>query len=321
MTAVGSAGEAAGSAGDAPVTATTIGSYRRPLVHGEPVEVAAGVFVIPDDRIPLVPNVGIVIGDDAALVVDTGAGPANGATVLGHARRLAGKRPLHVAITQFDPGHGFGVQTFLGQATIIFSDAQRERMRRFGPAYAETFRTDLGPEVAAELTGLEFVEPDLAHHGRLEIDLGGVRAVLQNWGPAHTMDDQTVLVDDRVLFGGDLFETRMFAILPYFPPFDTHFDGDAWIATLAELADREVPVVVPGHGEVTDLGQVREVHDYLVWVRERTAASRAGDSALADAEVAIERAARLRWPDWDESRWARTALRAFWREADLRAER
>lgn len=321
MTALTSPGSADGPASDGSVSAANVGSYRRPLVHGEPVEVADGVFVIPDDRIPLVPNVGIIVGDHAALVVDTGAGPGNGATVLRHARRLAGARPLSLAITQFDPGHGFGVQSFVGHATIVFSDLQRERMRRYGPAYADTFRADLGPEVAAELAGLEFVEPDLVHRGRLEFDLGGVRATLQNWGPAHTMDDQTIIIDDRVLFGGDLFQTRMFAILPYFPPFDTHFDGDAWIRALDELVAREVPVVVPGHGEVTDCGQVREVRDYIVWVRETTLAARSSDCSLPDAETAIERSALLRWPNWDESRWARTALRAFWREADLGAER
>jgi hypothetical protein len=41
-----------------------------PIVRGEPVQVADGVFVIPDNRIELVPNVGIVLGDRAALVVE-----------------------------------------------------------------------------------------------------------------------------------------------------------------------------------------------------------------------------------------------------------
>ena len=45
-------------------------------------EIAKGVFVIGDRRVPLVPNIGIVLGDDSALVIDTGMGPANGAKVL-----------------------------------------------------------------------------------------------------------------------------------------------------------------------------------------------------------------------------------------------
>jgi hypothetical protein len=63
-----------------------------PVVRGDPVEVSDGVFVIPDHRVPLVPNVGLVVGDTAALVIDTGLGPRNGARVLDQARRLAGAR-------------------------------------------------------------------------------------------------------------------------------------------------------------------------------------------------------------------------------------
>jgi len=42
-------------------------------------EIAKGVFVVGDRRVPLAPNIGIVLGDDSALVIDTGMGPANGA--------------------------------------------------------------------------------------------------------------------------------------------------------------------------------------------------------------------------------------------------
>ncbi len=109
-----------------------------PVVRGEPVEVASGVFVIPDDRVPLVPNVGIVVGERAALVVDTGIGPRNGRYVLGQARRLAGDRPLYLTTTHFHPEHGFGAQAFRGAATIIYNRAQRDELRRKGGAYLGT---------------------------------------------------------------------------------------------------------------------------------------------------------------------------------------
>src|SRR2546421_13083673 len=83
-----------------------------PIVRGEPVEVSDGVFVIPDNRVELVPNVGIVVGTQAALVIDTGLGPRNGAYVLEQARRLAPERRLYLTITHFHPEHGFGAQAF-----------------------------------------------------------------------------------------------------------------------------------------------------------------------------------------------------------------
>ena len=77
-----------------------------PVVRGEPVAVAEGVYVISDNHVPIVPNIGIVVGDSATLVIDTGLGRDNGANVLEHARRLAGGGQVYVATTHVDPGHG-----------------------------------------------------------------------------------------------------------------------------------------------------------------------------------------------------------------------
>ena len=63
-------------------------------------EIAAGVYVIGDRRVPLVPNIGIILGRDAALVVDTGMGPENGEKVLATAKRLAGSRRLILTLSR-----------------------------------------------------------------------------------------------------------------------------------------------------------------------------------------------------------------------------
>jgi glyoxylase-like metal-dependent hydrolase (beta-lactamase superfamily II) len=286
-----------------------------PAVSGEPVEVSEGVFVIGDNRVPFVPNIGIVVGDHAALVVDTGIGPSNGAVVLDHARRLAGDRKLFLAITQFDPGHGFGAQVFQGAATVVYSDAQRYRLHHHAATYVHTFQT-LSPDVAARLDGLELVDCDVSYERRLEIDLGGTRAVLRQCGPAHTTDDQTVHIDDRVLFGGDLFGTRMFPILPYFPPFDSHFDGRRWIDTLDRLIATPPDIVVPGHGEITDVGQITAVRDYLAYLREQTRQLWLAGASHTEAAARIAEYAQTTWPTWDGPRNIRYAVRAFYDQLD-----
>ena len=285
-------------------------AYAAPMVSGEPVEIAAGVYVISDNRLPLVPNVGIVVGDRRVLVVDTGAGPRNGAYVLERARRLAGGRPIVLVVTQIDPGHAFGAQAFAEEATIVYSSAQARRLRDNAPAYAPMF-LGMGPEVADQLAGLDLARPAITYTGALEIDLGGTRAHLRDWGVAHTSDDQTILIDDRALFGGDLFQTRMFPILPYIPPFDTHFDGERWIAALDELAGLEVPVVIPGHGEVTDSRQIREVRDHLVFVRDESRRRLLAGEALDEVAGLIEGESLRRWPEWESPVWIRATVRAF----------
>jgi len=94
---------------------------RAPLLpERPPVEVAPRVHVLTDDRIDLVPNVGIVVGDDEALVVDTAMGVQNGDRVLARARELT-ERDLVLTITHFHPEHGFGAQSFEGSARIVYN--------------------------------------------------------------------------------------------------------------------------------------------------------------------------------------------------------
>ncbi|NUW35684.1 MBL fold metallo-hydrolase [Nonomuraea sp. SMC257] len=299
------------SATDPSRGAPDVSSGPAPIVRGEPVQVADGVHVIPDQRVELVPNVGIVVGEEAALVIDTGMGPANGAYVLEQARRLAGERRLYLTVTHFHPEHGFGAQAFKGAATIVYNRGQRDELRRKGSGYLGMFR-GLGPNIAGALEGVELVEPDLVYDGEAELDLGGRTAVLRTVGPAHTASDQVVLIDDRVLFGGDLFETRIFPITPYFPPHDTDVAPERWIGVLDQLIALGPEIVVPGHGEVSDVSLIRDVRDFLVYVRDEAGRLReAGLSADAVAAT-IDQDARIRWSTWERPEWISSAARAFY---------
>lgn len=283
-----------------------------PIVQGDPVEIADGVFVIPDGRVPLVPNIGFVRGERSLLVVDTGMGPKAGAVVLDHARRLAEGRRLILTLTHFHPEHAFGAQAFAGETTIVYNTAQRHDLRGKGVPYAEMFRT-FGQTVADALEGFEPVDPDVVYDGpSAEVDLGGRSVRLLTWGLAHTGGDQVVLLpEERILFGGDLFETRMFPIVPWFPPDDTDVDGSRWIGVLDEVLRLDAAVVVPGHGEVTDASLVRDVRDYLAWVRGEAGRMKSDGVSADDAVAAIEPAARERWSTWDNPEWIGFAVRCF----------
>jgi len=60
---------------------------RPPTVDtSDPKEIADGVWLVRDHRIWLVPNIGIIVGRDAVLVIECGLGPANGEKVFALAR-------------------------------------------------------------------------------------------------------------------------------------------------------------------------------------------------------------------------------------------
>jgi len=288
-----------------------------PVVTADPVEISDGVYVIPDGRVPLVPNVGIVLGERAVLVVDTGMGPRSGARVLEHARELAGDRRLLLTVTHFHPEHGFGAQVFEEAAVIVYNTAQRDELRQKGEGYVAMFR-GFGDSVAEQLVDVLLVEPHVAYDGpAAEIDLGGRTARLVTWGRAHTGGDQIVfLPGESVVFGGDLFETRMFPIVPYFPPDDTDVDGARWIEVLGKVIALGPAIVVPGHGEVTDVGLVEAVRDYLVTMRDEAGAAKRDGLTADQAVESLASTVRERHADWDNPEWIDFAIRCFHDQAE-----
>jgi glyoxylase-like metal-dependent hydrolase (beta-lactamase superfamily II) len=273
-----------------------------------PAEVAPGVHVLRDERINLVPNVGIVVGERAALVVDTGMGVANGKRVLAEARRLAGERPLFLTITHFHPEHGWGAQVFRGEATLLYNEAQRQELVEKFDGFVELFST-FSPEIAEILADVELVAPDLTYGDEARLDLGGIVAELRSVGTTHTRGDQIVyLPEQRLLFAGDLVENRFFPILP-----DPDAHGSAWIAVLERLEALEPAVVVPGHGGVGDAALVREVRGYLADVRDRVRAL-GPEVDVEAAKQQLEPEIRARHGDWDNPIWIPFAVESFHRE-------
>lgn len=272
-------------------------------------EIAPGVHVIPDRRVNLVPNVGIIEGDTGVLVVDTGMGPANGRPVLEAARRRSGDRRLYLTLTHFHPEHGYGAQSFVDDATIVYNRAQADELAESGQEFIELFST-FGPEVAELLDGVEFVQPHEMYEGRTELDLGGRTVALHEAGGAHTRGDQIVLLPaDGVLFAGDLVENRFFPIV-----FGDVANGPAWIETLDRLEAFGASTVVPGHGEVGGPELIRDLRTYLIEVRDEVAERLERDADVETIASELEPVIRARYEAWDNPEWIDFAVSNFYRE-------
>ena len=295
------------------MTDTTAAESPPPPVisDAEPQEVARNVYVIPDGRVPLVPNVGIVVGEREALVVDTGMGPANGRRVLAKARSLT-QKPLVLTITHFHPEHGYGANAFADAgARIVYNRSQQDELDAKGQAYLDMFRT-FGDAVAEQLEGVDFVEPDELYDDRMVLDLGDVTVELLHFGLAHTKGDQVVfLPEERVLFGGDLLENRIFPIVPWFPPQDVDVSGGRWIEVLGRLEELGPAVVVPGHGEVTGPELIGQVRAYLEDVRTRVTSA---SGTVEEVKATLEPEIRADYPGWDAPEWIGFAIECFYAE-------
>src|ERR1700716_2679345 len=80
-----------------------------PLIKESAIaKVSDHVYVISDLNVGLVPNVGIIVGTKATLVVDTGLGPRNGQTVLRATNAVSKNAEVYVVSTHFHPEHALG---------------------------------------------------------------------------------------------------------------------------------------------------------------------------------------------------------------------
>ncbi|MEW2524917.1 MBL fold metallo-hydrolase [Streptomyces sp. NPDC047071] len=204
-------------------------------------------------------TVGLVVGDEAALMIEAGSSLREGAWLRAEARRLlgGGRRVTHLALTHPHFDHVLGAAAFAGVEVFgaVGVDAVLDRDR-------EGLRTDavsqgLDARAAAEATDL-LVLPRHLVSGEWTLDLGGVQVLLANVGPGHTGHDLAVLVpgapgEPEVVFCGDLVEESG----------EPQAGPDAvpgrWPAALDRLLDLGGPDAryVPGHGAVVDAAFVR----------------------------------------------------------------
>jgi glyoxylase-like metal-dependent hydrolase (beta-lactamase superfamily II) len=277
-----------------------------------PAEVAPGVFILPDKRIPLVPNIGIIVGRDQALVVDCGLGIDSAENVLKLARQLAPGRRIVLTVTPAHPEHGFGAQVFKSDARITYNSAQRDYFARTGAKLLDGFQAGVLPlEQKHLLDGVVITPPHDTYDGdRATLDLGGRMVEFRTWGTAHSPGDQIVhLADERIVFAGDLLEERMFPIVPLFPPMITAADMDIarWEVVLAEILRLEPRLIVPGHGNLGGPEIAAEVLGYFGQVR--TLVRAAGESTNG-----LEARVRAQYPTWENSQFIAPTVQYFSRQ-------
>ena len=176
-----------------------------PLVREDATQkISNHVYVIPDNNVGMVPNVGIVVGSRATLVVDTGLGARNGKTVMKEVEKVSKNNELYLVTTHFHPEHDLGAQGFPAHTKVVRSQAQVKEIAELGLETAKRF-SGISPLHAELLQGAEFRTADITFDQEHTLDLGGVRVRILAMGYNHTRGDTATFVEpDRVLFSGDV---------------------------------------------------------------------------------------------------------------------
>ena len=147
--------------------------------------------------------------------------------------------------------------------------------------------------------------PDILFDREAKVDLGGVTVRLVWLGPAHTRGDNNVfVVEDGVLFTGDVVINRFFPIFP-----DADASGKNWLSILDQLDEFHPRTIVPGHGEVGDASLIAKERTYLKAVQSRVAELKAqGKSSEETAQLLLVEF-RAKYPDWENPGWIADAAK------------
>ena len=255
-------------------------------------QISAHVHIIPDNSVPMVPNVGYIVGDRAALVIDTGLGPRNGAAVYEVAKKLAGTKALYLVTTHVHPEHDLGAQAFPDTTMLIRSTDQVKDIAESGLRLAKVFagRSAIHAEL---LKDADFRKADITFERDYDLDLGGVQVKLTAMGPNHTVGDTIIWIEsERVLFTGDL---AMRAQPAFASP---HSNLRRWLANLDRLEALKPAIIVPSHGPTGDgTGFITGYHAYLTEVRDRTAVEKRAGRSVDQVVETVTAAFGDRAPD------------------------
>src|ERR1700680_5032932 len=282
-----------------------------PLVQeNKTIKVSEHVYVIPDGRVNLVPNIGIIVGNRATLIVDAGMGPRNGQTVLRELAKVSKNTELYFTTTHFHPEHMTGVQAFPANTIVIRPEVQQEEVDRKQPEFIHNF-SQRTADLKALLQDVKPRPPGILFDKEAKLDLGGVTVRLLWLGPAHTRGDNFVFVEeDGVLFTGDAVINRFFPIFP-----DADASGKNWLSILDQLDALHPRSIVLGHGGVGGADLISIERTYLKAIQSRVVELKAQGKSADESEKLLLVEFRAKYPDWDNPGWVGDAVKRFYAEA------
>jgi len=274
------------------------------------VKLTDHVWAITDFNVGLVPNVGIIVGSNATLVVDTGLGPRNGETIVREMKKVSRNTDIVVVTTHYHPEHSLGAGAFTG-AKLVMTRMQQQDMTELGKGIQDTFagRSAINKEL---LSGVPYPTPDILFDREHRLDLGGVHVRLFWRGPEpmHTRGDTMVFVEeDRVLFTGDVVMSQRFLAA------QNNSSLKTWLSVLDELTALKPLHVVPSHGRLGDATLIARDHEFIEAVRARVITLKREGKSIDDAVAAVVAEIAPRYPEFGAATNAGAMARAAYAEA------
>ncbi|HTS31795.1 MAG TPA: MBL fold metallo-hydrolase [Bryobacteraceae bacterium] len=264
-------------------------AQNQPILGEDTVKVSDHVWAIMG-----FPNIGIVVGTNATLVVDTGLGPRNGATIAKVAKKLAPQNKLYLTTTHFHPEHAAGEPGFPAGTILIRDKVQQDEMDQHGEEMIQLF-AGRNAQQKELLAGVKLRPPDQTFDKERTLDLGGgVRARLLWFGGAHTKGDELTFVEpDKTLISGDVVQNK---VVPNI--YGAGGTPASWIAVLDQVAKLGALHVLPDHSAIGDGGMVAQEKAFITDLQARALELKRQGVSADDAGKQLTAEFKSRYSDW-----------------------
>ena len=188
------------------------------------------------------PNTGIVIGDDAVMVIDTQATPVMAQDVIRRIREVTDKPIRYVVLSHYHAVRVLGASAYRPEHIIASEDTLSLIQERGEQDKASEIGRFPRLFQAVESVPAGLTWPTLTFKGQMRLWLGKLEVQILQLGRGHTKGDTVVwLPQERILFSGDLVE---FDATPYAG--DAYFKD--WPQTLDNISALKPQKLVPGRG-------------------------------------------------------------------------
>lgn len=232
------------------------------------------------------PNSGVIIGDDACMVIDATATPIMAQDLIGHIRAVTDKPIKYVVLSHYHAVRVLGASAYKahGASEVIASRGTYELIVERGDAdmKSEIERFPRLFQAVESIPGLTW--PTMVFEQEMTLYLGKLEVQLKHLGPAHTRGDTIAWIpSQKICFSGDLVEYNAGV-----------YTGDAhlqeWPQTLAKLQALKPEKLVPGRGPamLTAADSQKAIEYTRRWVTDLYNTAKAGVAAGKNLKQVFE---------------------------------
>jgi glyoxylase-like metal-dependent hydrolase (beta-lactamase superfamily II) len=209
-------------------------------------------------------NIGLFVGEDGVFLIDDQYAPLT-ERIVAAIRKISDEPIRFLVNTHMHPDHVGGNENFGKMGTLIFGhDNVRSQMA---------------------IAGYEQEPPLVTFSDEMSFHINGETVHVFKTPDAHTNGDSYIhFKGSNVIHTGDVYRTTSY-------PYVDTANGGSFLGTiksydlLIEIADADTKIV-PGHGVVSNVADVRAFRDMLLVIRDRVGAAIAEGMSLEQIQAA-----------------------------------